>query len=87
MENFKKDLNDLLGKYPELPAFTLTIQPRIVIKTEETKAPSAATPVLLSMPHLGGESKVYVSPQAEAMTAAEQTMAALRGRAGIKTME
>ncbi len=29
IENFKKELNDLLTKYPDLPEMTITIRPRV----------------------------------------------------------
>ena len=34
MEEFQKELSALLEKYPTLPKFTLTVQPRFVISTE-----------------------------------------------------
>ncbi len=37
MEEFQKELSILLEKYPSLPKFTMTIQPRFVIQTEPEK--------------------------------------------------
>lgn len=32
MEDFKKELNVLLTKYPDLPEFTITIRPRLTVE-------------------------------------------------------
>lgn len=56
MEDFKKELDALLQRFPELPEFKLTVRPRVVIETkQETKvdpiisAVSAYTPPPTSM--------------------------------------
>lgn len=36
VDEFTKELDALLIKYPNLPEMTLTIRPRVVIKTTET---------------------------------------------------
>jgi hypothetical protein len=36
MEDFQKELNILLNKYPDLPGFTLKVQPRVVIQPDIT---------------------------------------------------
>ena len=39
MEEFKKELDILLSKYPDLPEFSLKVQPRIVITQQHQKSP------------------------------------------------
>ncbi len=38
IEDFKKRLEKLLLKFPELPEFTLTVRPRVSIDVEKPKA-------------------------------------------------
>lgn len=39
MEDFKKELDALLQRFPELPEFKLTVRPRVVIETKQETKP------------------------------------------------
>lgn len=47
MEEFKRELNLLLAKYPDLPEFTITISPRVKI---EFKQPVSVPPLVTPPP-------------------------------------
>lgn len=72
MDEFKRELNDLLLKHQDLPEFTITIRPRFTIVTKEEKAPVQAVPVPPPVPSvppttppLAGEVDIATSLEAK----------------------
>lgn len=62
MDEFKKELSELLAKYPDLPEFSITIRPRIVIKEVGavgiTGTNYTAVPMPMGMPSADGSSGI-----------------------------
>jgi len=54
MEDFRKKLDALLTEYPDLPEFTLTVRPRIIIEIKNPKLSSELPPGIV----LGGKPPV-----------------------------
>ena len=80
MEAFKKELNTLLDKYPELPEFTLTVRPRIVIESKSNVASQVPVnvgyvPTAQAVPGLVVPTTVAQTPT---MAAAQATIDRLR---------
>lgn len=85
MESFKRELVDLLKKYPDIESISFK---QSFTVTKDTHLDSKSIPLGIPKELELAESKPsYVSPQDQALTQAEQTMQALKSRAGIKVTE
>lgn len=83
LEEFKKKLALLLQKYPDLPEFTLKIQPRVVVSTEViTKLPLTQTYPELNYPPL-----VQEKPKSETKKDADNPITMLEKSVTKKKLE
>ncbi len=58
MDEFQKELNTLLQKYPDLPEFTLTVRPRVTIEVKKVQELIPVTLPKLSTVPVNTEEKV-----------------------------
>lgn len=86
MENFKRDLQQLLMKYPQVKNVKFDITETVSLQdiAGQVVPPPSFIPLA---PLIASETPAYVSPQKSALTVAEQTIAALSGRANIKIQQ
>lgn len=88
MENFKRELQELLRKYPQVKKVSFDVTESVSLDTPMLAMPSQRKETtdgyVPSAPLTTAVVPAYVSPHQKALTAAEQTVAALQARAGIK---
>lgn len=75
MDNFTKELNKLLDKYPELGSFTIQVRPRITIVAPQPAAPAAnMKPAETAKAQEPGEVKEVPKVALEGVLAMENTV-------------
>ncbi len=86
METFKTELRALLAKYPQVKNVKFDITESVSLADGITFMGTTVQPSVVT-PAVSTANPAYVSPQAQALTQAEQTIANLTSRAGIKVQQ